>query len=349
MYEPGRSYTQNELPSDIFNQSDGAIVNGYRVKNNGNGTRSFELAGGGANLEAYDNLIKGLPKATDFAKTLNAGEDSAFNDYVSYLKGSDSPLDFYTKASEAQGLPQLRKTQSSLQGQIYDLEDTLRRIEPDVSANSRNSVVTESQRRGIVAERSKPVIENLGWIGQSLGRVSDAVSSANQQALTLTDLNSRGQDRIADAYKTNIQIKSDQAARAMTGFSTDMQNMLTVSLAKISRGEQLSDQEAQRAFEALQMEKKYKMEFDQQMKLAEAQPETQIIDLGGRKVLINTRTGKEIAGFNEVRSGGSGALRPITDYYGSSSPSNSDWEIVSDTPQFSNILDYNNYRTFVRR
>lgn len=249
-------------------------------------------AGSGGGTQAYDSLLTSMPKAQDFAQGLNTGENQAFGDYFKYMSNQQSPLDFYTKMSEAQGIPGLRKTQSTLQGQIYDMEDSLRRIEPDVSANSRNSIVTESQRRGIVGEKQKPLIENLGWLGQSLGRVSNAVTEGNQQALTMTGLNSENTDRIGGVFKTNLELKSSQAARQMTGFTTDMQNFLNVSLAKIQRGEQVSDQEAQQAFDLLKMEKQYNLEYDSQKKLAElgGSDKDRYISVGDKSSLFDTKT-----------------------------------------------------------
>lgn len=257
--------------------------------------------GGGADTKAYDTLLSSMPKATDFAAGLNAKEDSAFSDYLSYISSQASPLDFYKKASEAQGIPELRKTQSTLQGTIYDLEDTLRRVEPDVSATSRNSIVTDAQRRGIVTAKQAPIIENLGWQSQSLGRVSSAISEADRQALQLTDLNEQGVNRTTDVYKTRMEQISDQNARAMTGFTTDMQNTLSISMAKIARNEQLSDEEARKAFELLKMEKQFQFEKDNMQK------STDVIEVGGRLKLIDKQTGQTIQDLGAAKStGGTG-------------------------------------------
>lgn len=319
---------------------DGVWDDNYFAQNFGGGS-----GGGGGNPAAYDDLLKNTPKALDFANTLDASENNAFADYLGYMKSQDSPLDFYTKISEASGIPGMRKTQKSLQGQIYDMEDALRRVEPDVSATSRNSIVTEAQRRGMVQERQKPLLENLGWYGQSLGRVSSAIADEQKNALTLTDLQGQGVNRISDVYKTKLQLTADQNARKMTGFTADKETFLNVSLAKIKRGEEISDMEKQQAFELLKMEKQYKLEYDNEMKLYENKPDTEIVTVGGRKVLVNKRTGAKISDLGSSSEGGTGVgVAGAANYYGdtstSSSGNDSDWEVV---PNFRNVIDYNNW------
>lgn len=264
--------------------------------NPGSGWTAADSGGGG-----YDDLLKSIPKATDYANTINTGVNKSFDEYLNTVKSAPTSLDSYTKNLESSGIPQLQKTQSTLQGQIYDLEDTLRRVEPNVAATTRNSVVTEGQRRGMVEARQKPLVENLGWLGQSLGRVSSAVSEGKSNALTLTGLGQQDSQRVLDAYKQKLDVAISQGAQSLQAFIHDSDNILNVSLAKIQRGEQVSDQEAQNAFSLLQMQK--------QAELASQKTgtDTQMVDLGGRKVLIDSQTGKEINSYNEVKAAGSGA------------------------------------------
>lgn len=262
-------------------------------------------SGGGGysfNPKPYDDLMSNLPKATEYAATLDSSENQAMADYFGYLKSQPTPLDFYTKMTEAAGIPQLRQTQKTLQSQIYSLEDSLRRIEPDISATTGNSLVTEAQRRGMIEERAKPVREALGWQSQSLGRVSDAITNATQDAMNLTGLQEQGVERMSGAYKTKLSVIADQNARKMTGFTTDMQNTLNITLAKIARSEAVSDQQAQQAFELLKLEKQYQLEknkLEEEYKLKDQYKDTsldtEIVTVGGRKKLINKQTGEVIS------------------------------------------------------
>lgn len=247
--------------------------------------------GGGNNSAAYDSLLSGLPKAGDVAKTASANENSALGDYFGYMKSQPSPLDFYNKAQTDAGIPQMRATQKTLQGQIYDMEDSLRRIEPDVSANTSNSLVTDAQRRGVVQARSLPIQTNLGWQTQSLGRVSSAISDANSQALNLTNLNQQGVSQMADLYKQKLQLATTQGSRALQALSADVSNIVNITLAKLKRGEQVSDQEAQNAFDLLKIQKQADAEAANKAK----DPSNRYITVGDGSQVYDTSTGKIVA------------------------------------------------------
>ena len=252
-------------------------------------------SGGGGN--PYDSLMSGLPKASEFASTLDNSENNAFKDYLSVAGNQQKPLDFYKGALGEAGVPQMRKTASSLQGQIYEMEDTLRRVEGDVMANSRNSIVTDSQRRGMTSERQRPMIENLGWLGQSLGRVSNAITNETSNAATLTGLNQQGQQMELDPYKMRIQMVADQNARKMTGFTTDLQNSLQVGLSKIQRGEQLDDREFQRVAELAKMEKQYEMEKSSA---------SQYLTIGEGTTVFDPNTGRVVYKADKTSASGGG-------------------------------------------
>lgn len=249
-------------------------------------------ASGGAN---YDALLGQVNNATsNFAGKLNQQENNAFTDYLNLVQGQPKSVDFYSQISDQMGIPKLRESASTLQGQIYNTEDLLRRIEPDVSATTRNSMVTEAQRRGIVQSRSEPLQEQLGWLGQSLGRVSDAITKTQDQAILLTNLNSQDQAKVVDAYKTKLDLASRQGDRALQAFSQDINNVLNVTLAKIARGEAVDDREAGFAHDLLMLEK----QAEQQMKQLQFQVDNReeqdqgLISVGEGTSLFDPKTGQ---------------------------------------------------------
>lgn len=276
--------------------------------------------GGGdnANPQMYDDLLNKLPKAQDYAASLDARDNEAFTDYLKVAQGQQKPLDFYTGALNEAGVPQMRKTASTLQGQIYNMEDTLRRVEGDVIANSRNSIVTDSQRRGMTTERQKPLVENLAWLGQSVGRISDSISKETSNAMNLTGLNQQGQQMELDPYKMRIQMVAEQNARRMTGFTTDLQNTLEVGLAKIKRGEQLDDREFARVAELAKMEKEYQLKAQQTKDYLTIGEGTTVFDPNtGKAVYTAPKTYKP---SNDGSSNTSKYYSTPTNYYSSAAP-----------------------------
>lgn len=266
---------EGDRPVGYHGESGGGSSSG-----GGSGAPSFNPA-------VYDEVLKNLPKTTDLATQVNQGENNAFSDYLSYLKGQPTSVDFYNTQLEKAGIPGLQKSASTLQQQIFDTEDALRRIEPDVAATTGNSIVTEAQRRGMVAAKQKPLNENLNVLGTALGRVSSAVQQGKSDVLTLTGLNSQDQAKLVDAYKTKLQLATTQGDRALQAFSQDISRTLDVTLAKIHRGEQVSDIEAANAFELLKMQKQADLTLQNSK-------DNGLLTLSEGQTLYDPKTGKSV-------------------------------------------------------
>lgn len=258
-----------------------------------------------ADSAQYDTLASTLPKATDFEAGTNANENQALGDYFGYLNSTTSPLDFYTKTTGAMGLPQLRKTQSSLQGTVYGLEDALRAVEPNVTATTGNSLVTEAQRQGMVTAKQAPIQQNLSTQSTALGRVSDAVTQGNQQALDLTNLNEQGEQKFIDAYKTKLDTAMTQGSQGLQAFINDTNNTLNITLAKIARGEKVSDTDAANAFSLLTLQKTAQSNLSNALAEDAAKGTSnsdRYISLGDGSELYDTSTGQIVANNTKAKT-----------------------------------------------
>lgn len=261
----------------------------------------------------FDSLAASLPKAGTEATNLAAGTNGAFGNYLTYMQNQQTPLDFYTAISKAQGIPAMQDTAKTLQGQIYNTEDALGKIPQDVGATTGNSLVTQAQRNGIINAKSQPLQDTLTKQSTAYGRASDAVTQAKADAMGLTTLNSQGVQQMGDVYKTGITVAQDNAAREMTGFTTDLQNTLNISLQKIARGEAISDENAKMAFDALQKEKDYQ----NQLSMQKQKSEDTIKSLGKYGGAYMDQNGN-IQYINNPNAGGSGSGTSAASYYGGS-------------------------------
>ena len=258
--------------------------------------------------------VQGEPnlKAEDFGSVLDfqmgqeTNIDKAFQDYLGKTQAQIKPLEVFEQLEQKAGLPEMKKVAGTLRGQVYGLEDSLRRVEPDVAARSRNSLVTEAQRRGMVTAGQKPLMENLGTLSTSLGRVESGIQSAGSDIAQRTGLVLQGQQQELDPYKMNIQLMGDRAARLTTGFTADREMRYNLLMDKLQRNRQLSDIERREAFE-LQVEKN---KFDQQKEMFNIEASkpsaraTQTVSLGNnRTALIDSQTGQVI---NTYGSSGTG-------------------------------------------
>lgn len=285
------------------------------------------------NPAAYDNLLTSMPKATEFAKGVNSIEDAALGDYFGYLNTQESPLAFYQRMENEAGLPNMRKAQATLQGQIFDLEDTLRRVEPNVTATTGQSIVTEAQRQGMVTAKQKPLLESLGWIGQSLGRVSNAITETTAQILNLTELQQQGVERFISAYKTRLDVAMKQGDRAMSAFIEDTNKILQVTLAKIARQEKVGDMEAANAFELLKLQKSAEIALEAER--------NKLITVGEGTSVYDPKTGQVVFTAPKQYKGDGDGADGDWDPYGDNTTQSGESEY--EPYQFKDILEYNNW------
>jgi hypothetical protein len=276
--------------------------------------------------------------ALDYANTLNAKDTAAFDAYKMAAGGFQKPLELYNQLEEQAGLPKLKQTATSLQGQIDSIEDTLRRVEGNVGATTRNSLVTEAQRQGIVGERQKPLLENLGVMTTGLGRVQQSIDRAGADIGNKVGLYLQGREQELEPFKMQIQMVADQSARLMTGFTADRQTQLDLLMDKLQRQRQLEDREWDLANQLAQEERSYSQAKDQFIFEQEnAQASTEIVTVGGRKKLINKTTGEVIADLGSSSVGGGGSSW----FNSGTTATNSPWSVVPNGQNVKGDYTYN--------
>lgn len=200
-----------------------------------------------------------IPSVQSFVQGQFAGEDTALNELVAQMRAQEKPLDIYGRLETEAGLPQLRLASTTLSKEIANLEDVLEGIEPDVAARTRESLVTEAQRRGLVQAGREPFLEKLGKFGTALGRVSGRIGEAERGIATKTELGLRGQEMELEPLKLRFTVMVDRNARLLTGFTEDRQTQLDILWDKLRRTRQLSDQEWELANTLGSEERNYKM------------------------------------------------------------------------------------------
>ena len=266
------------------------------------------MAGGSSNLDA---MLGQVPSALGFAESLSTGEDAVLANLVAAMKGQASPLDIYSKLETEAGIPELRTSAKSLSQEVYSLEDAIRQIEPDVTGRTRESLVTEAQRRGLVNVGQKPLRENLGTTATALGRVLSGLGLAQAEIGTKTGLAVQGQEKELEPYKLRYTAMVDRNARLMTGFTADRQTQLDTIMAKWQRTNQLDDREWQLAATLASEERTYK----KQLQTAAAQAGAKLT--GGESMdqllgLIGTQAAEEIAWNRRKAATGTAEERKIT-------------------------------------
>jgi len=215
---------------------------------------------------SYDQLAANTPSTTDFINKSSQPVNEAQASYIKAMQMRANPMDIYSKFEEAMGIPQQRKAAGSLREQVYGLEDAIKGVKGQVAGTTRESMVTEAQRQRLVQRTQEPLLENLGTIGTSLGRVESAITSAEQTLATKVGLAMQGQAQDLEPFKAQLDYLQNQQAMQITGFTSDKQTNLDIALSKIRRGEQLSDQEREESFQLLRDESNYTRELNKMKK-----------------------------------------------------------------------------------
>ena len=187
--------------------------------------------------------LSGVPSTQGYIQGQFAGEDPYLQAILDRYAAQEQPLDIYSRLEAQAGVPQLQTTAGTLMKEVGNVEDILSSIEPDVSARTRESLVTEAQRRGIVQAKQEPWSEKLTKLGTSLGRVMEALGLAKQDIATKTALALQGQEMQMKPLEFAYSVKVDRNARLLSGFSEDKQTQLDTILANWQRSNQISDRD----------------------------------------------------------------------------------------------------------
>jgi len=248
--------TANELVSQGFG--------GYQGWGDAEAAADFAATGGSGKKSGGGASID-VPSIADYSEQAYAPADEALKSYVMALRGQAKPLDVYGQLESAAGLPQMKQTATTLREQIGTLEDSIRRAEGNVNATTKESYVTEGQRAGMIEARRKPLIENLSTLTTGLGRISEGITAASADLSTKISLFMQGQTQALKPFEVQLAAANDKAARAVTGYTADVQNQLTTAMAKWQRQNELDDREVEQAFEMLKLENGYTQQLAQMM------------------------------------------------------------------------------------
>lgn len=229
------------------------LIEGVNADRRGGVLRARSGGNSGNSLISMENV----PSALDFTTNLEGGINASLETLLGTMQDRANPLDVYTQLEEASGLPGQQQVANTLREQIYGIEDTIKRVAPTIKATTKQSMVTEGQRERMEVTQKAPLLERLGELGTGLGRVEAAIATSKDDLANKINLYLRGQEMELEPLRLQYQAVVDQASRLTTAFGIDSQNQLSVYMANVQRGWELSDQEREEAFALIQNENAY--------------------------------------------------------------------------------------------
>lgn len=236
------NYTQQQLPGEVFNSSNGDIRNyngrAVRVTNPGNGTRDLEDLGDYGSYQSNQNTTDLAAKQkgeTDARFAANRDELTNFNnDYQNGIKG------IVDTTSSKYNLPALLEQANGLNTRVQDLSTNM------------NGTASGGYASGAQVDRA--IQTNY------LPRAQQATSNLQ----TGTALAQNEESQLFKPWDTRAQSLTERLNRESTGYTAEQKNELDAIVAKIQAGAVVTAAEIEKAKAIAVAEKDYQARVDAQ-------------------------------------------------------------------------------------
>lgn len=135
---------------------------------------------------------------------------------ISALDQGYNPTDVYNKITTQLGIPDARTRVQALQSNLLDTENAIRAVDPNVTARTSGSLVTEAQRGRVVNMEKAPLTDTYSQQNQSYGKEQGLLAELSGQATTQAGLaeSSYKNKRQSLADQLTLALKQEEDARA---------------------------------------------------------------------------------------------------------------------------------------
>lgn len=157
------------------------------ARSNGNAGGSSSEAGNAGNMGNIENMREtgnvggGSDKYKEFLLQQITQQNKYLQDYINTLKNQPSPLDIYKQFSEQLGIPGYQQQLAGIQKQVLDVEGLLDKLESDIKQRTTPYIVTEAQRRRLLASEGKPLRKQLANLMRAEARAKSGYSELRRQ------------------------------------------------------------------------------------------------------------------------------------------------------------------------
>jgi len=146
------------------------------------------------------------------------------NQLAKYDASRKSSADVLNEAMGQYGIPELRGRVSGLRTTLTNTESALNAVDPSVTGRTSRSLVTEAQRRGIVAKEREPLAEQYSGQASALSTESANLSSQEAAAKLLAEQKigdyTAGRQALQDQY--SMASAAEQAAEARRQYNESL-------------------------------------------------------------------------------------------------------------------------------
>ena len=206
------------------------------------------------NMAEFD--IQPFVQPFDYAGQQREGEQYLAG-YGQAISGLPSPTGRLQEFQAGLGVPQLQQRVLQLGELGQALGSQILGQPGQVAGTTRESLVTEAQRQGLVQAQQRPLYEQLGTVTRGLATAQPALQAAQQQAGLLTGLQISRDEMGLLPFERGFSLLEQRQAREFSGWTTQMSLELDRLVHNQSAGVTLSEGEKNRMNELAVAEKGY--------------------------------------------------------------------------------------------
>lgn len=203
---------------------------------------------------------------------LKAEEEQIFTSFDTTSKAQKPLTQAYGELEKTQGIPELTGQLNTLRSETAKVKDLIDRLEEDVSSRTEGKLVTEAQKRRMIAAEEAPLRTQLGRLAVGQQEAGEQVRAAYDTLGTKLSVLSADQAKELEPIRIRMAAFGDRAAREITAYSTAKQNELGLLLDKIQGGRQLAQDEWLKASELALNER----QFQQQRQLIQEKSDQEL-------------------------------------------------------------------------
>lgn len=170
-------------------------------------------------------------------------QDDILGRYRDTIAGFDDPNILRDRFSKQIGLPE-QKEQSLRLGEIIgDLTSQYKGADKQVAGTTRESLVTEGQRQGLVQNVQKPLLQGMQDVQGIQSSLNERIASGQELLAQRLGLEFADQDRQLLPFEQEFSAEDRISAAELSGWTTAQNNELNRLVANLNAGVQLNEGE----------------------------------------------------------------------------------------------------------
>lgn len=162
-----------------------------------------------------------------------------------------------------------------------------------------------------------------------------AYQSATENLQRGSTLAQNEESMLLQPYQMEASMLNDRLSREASGYSQEQERELSTLIGQMNAGIQLTQAQMQQATQLAQLEQG-KYEFEKQLQASK--DATQIIEVGGRKLLVNSATGQTVKDLGSSASGSGNGAANLGAYLTPTATNNSNPYAGMTATQYNSLL-----------